>query len=235
MGFLMSGIIGQLISSALEAAFNWAAVFYFFAGMYAVVTVGMVFLIEEKKRGTVQKKFFSSLGSILQNKKLLLCYLLTFVMLMSFVAYYEGIHREYGGTVSNEALFWSKAAGLTGVFFSLISVKLIIKYGKLTIVRYALIGMILSFIFTFSSTNLYMSAGLSVLYTASLSVCIPAVISLIGEYGGRDSATAVSLYSFLLLAGASLGPLIAGIFSFHEILFIFSVLYSIAVLFTIRK
>jgi MFS family permease len=132
-------------------------------------------------------------------------------------------------------LFWSKAAGLTGVFFSLISVKLFIKYGKLTIVRYAMIGMVLSLIFTFSSTNLYMSAGLSVLYTASLSVCIPAVISLIGEYGGRDRAAAVSLYSFLLLAGASLGPLIAGIFSFHEILFLFSALYSIAVLFTIRK
>ncbi|USK36168.1 MFS transporter [Bacillus sp. F19] len=170
MGFLMSDIIGQLISSALAEAFNWAAVFYFFACMYAVVTVVMVFLIEEKKRGTVQKKFFSSLGSILQNKKLLLCYLLTFVMLMSFVAYYEGIHREYGGTVSNEALFWSKAAGLTGVFFSLISVKWILKYGKLTAVRYAMIGMILSFLFTFSSTNLYMSAGLSVLYTASLFV-----------------------------------------------------------------
>jgi MFS family permease len=117
-------------------------------------------------------------------------------------------------------LFWSKAAGLTGVFFSLISVKLIIKYGKLTIVRYAMIGMVLSFIFTFSSTNLYMSAGLSVLYTAALSVYIPAVISLIGEYGGRDRAAA-----FLLLAGASLGPLIAGIFSFHEILFLFSVFY----------
>ncbi|UAL53227.1 hypothetical protein LIT32_05365 [Bacillus sp. CMF21] len=132
-------------------------------------------------------------------------------------------------------MFWSKAAGLTGVFFSLISVKLIIKYGKLTIVRYAMIGMILSFIFTFSRPNLYMSAGFSVLYTASLSVCIPAVISLTGEYGGRGRAAAVSLYSFLLLAGASLGPIIAGIFSFHEILFLFSVFYSIAVLFTIRK
>ncbi|WHZ58785.1 hypothetical protein [Metabacillus hrfriensis] len=95
-------------------------------------------------------------------------------------------------------MFWSKAAGLTGVFFSLISVKLIIKYGKLTIVRYAMIGMVLSF--TFSRPNLYMSAGFSVLYTASLSVCIPAFISLTGEYGGRGRAPAVSLCSFLLLA-----------------------------------
>ncbi|MCM3595332.1 MFS transporter [Metabacillus idriensis] len=235
MGFLMSGIIGQLISSAIEAAFNWAAVFYFFACMYAFVMAGMVFLIEEKKRGTARKNFFSSLSSILKNKKLLLCYLLAFAMLMSFVAYYEGFHREYGRTVSSEALFWAKAAGLTGVFFSLMSVKWIIRYGKLTAVRYAMIGIILSFLLSFLSTNLYMSAGFSVLYTASLSICIPAVISLIGEYGGRDRATAVSLYSFLLLAGASIGPLIAGIFSFHGILFLFSVFYSIAVLFTIRK
>jgi MFS family permease len=110
-------------------------------------------------------------------------------------------------------LFWSKAAGLTGVVFSLISVKVIIKYGKLTIVRYAMIGMILSFIFTFSS-----SWTICLIHGIAFCLYTP-VISLIGEYGGRDRAAAVSLYSFLLLAGASLGPLIAGIFSFHEILF----------------
>lgn len=234
-GFLMSGILGQLISSVIISAFDWKAVFYFFACIYGILTVGMGFLIEEKQRKKKRNPFFYSVQSIVQNKNLLICYLLTFIMLMSFTAYYDGFHREFGGAASDEALFWSKACGLAGTLFSFISVKWILKYGKKTTVRYAMLGIITSFLVSFLSHNLYFATGLSLLFTASLSICIPAVISLIGEYAGRERATAISLYSFLLLAGASAGPIIANILSFHEILLLFSAFYSMAVLFTVRK
>lgn len=119
---------------------------------------------KSKGRKETRKPFFSSVRLIVQNKNLLICYLLTFIMLMSFTAYYDGFHREFGETASNEALFWSKACALAGTLFSFISVKWILKYGKQTTIRYAMLGIITSFLLAFLSYNLYLATGLSLLF-----------------------------------------------------------------------
>lgn len=181
-----------------------------------------------QEKNTEPKSLISSFRSIFRNGKLVLCYILTFAMLMSFVSYYEGFHRAYSGIVSEEVLFWCKAAGLAGALFSLFSVKWIGRFGKTAAVRYAMLLIILAFLLNYASGSLFMSAALSVLFTASLSICIPAVISMIGEAAGRDRATAVSLYSCILLTGASIGPLLAGVLSFQSMLLGFSVFYGIA-------
>ncbi|MEK3805746.1 MFS transporter [Bacillus sp. FSL H8-0547] len=228
MGFLMSGMIGQLISSVIAISYDWRTVFLFFAVAYALLTGCLAWLIDGRKKNTEPKSLISSFRSIFRNGKLVLCYILTFAMLMSFVSYYEGFHRAYSGIVSEEVLFWCKAAGLAGALFSLFSVKWIGRFGKTAAVRYAMLLIILAFLLNYASGSLFMSAALSVLFTASLSICIPAVISMIGEAAGRDRATAVSLYSCILLTGASIGPLLAGVLSFQSMLLGFSVFYGIA-------
>lgn len=48
----------------------------------------------------------------------------------------------------------------------------------------------------------------SVLFVSGISLLIPTVITLIGDMSGEDRSQALSLYSFILLGGTSLAPLV---------------------------
>jgi YNFM family putative membrane transporter len=70
----------------------------------------------------------------------------------------------------------------------------------------------------------------STIFVATYAIFIPILITFIGEAAADNRSTAISLYSFLLLTGASIGPLVANFLPFHLILLLFASIFGLAII-----
>ncbi|WP_245864078.1 MFS transporter [Fredinandcohnia onubensis] len=234
-GFLIAGILGQLMSSSITYFYGWEYVFYCFAGIYLVLFIGSLFIypsvpVMKKADASLLQDFYK----IIKNPSLVICYIITFSILLSFISFYDGIGQYLKGRhgVDEQTLFKIRAIGLIGASLSLFTGKLVQQFGDR---RTLLIGLSLA---TTSLICLLMSktpgviAVLSIPFVASISLLFPSIISLVGKLGEHARGSAISLYSFTLLTGASFGPIIASALDFSILLvsligvFIFNIALS---------
>ncbi|HUC93479.1 MAG TPA: MFS transporter [Paenibacillus sp.] len=59
------------------------------------------------------------------------------------------------------------------------------------------------------SANLAVLTAVSVLFVAGIAITVPTLITLIGSMAGAERRAAVTLYTFILFIGATLGPIAA--------------------------
>ncbi|MNE71613.1 Major Facilitator Superfamily protein [compost metagenome] len=50
---------------------------------------------------------------------------------------------------------------------------------------------------------------MSLIFVTGIAISVPALVSLVGQLGGKARGIAVSVYTFVLFAGTSLGPIIS--------------------------
>jgi MFS family permease len=224
-GFLIAGIFGQLVSAFLTAWLSWGTVFHFFAVCYFILFSLTYFLlpaspVSQHEREPAWPVFLS----LLRNPSLIKCYLVSFTLLFSVIAFYDALGRFY--TASETDLFLIRTVGLIGASVSLFTGKLIEIAGEIKTLSAGLAAgaASVSAMAVFPTT-----AGLivfSVLFVSSISLAIPTVITLIGSFAGQKRAKALSLYSFILLSGASLAPGIASLFGFTEVLVLLAAIFT---------
>lgn len=211
-GFLFAGILGQLLSEGITRIIHWTAVFLFFSFAYLIL-----FLAGKKTLpGTTvsgdraETPTAYILFRLLLNKQLLMLYAIVFTLLSSFVVYYDSmtrfLYRE------DSLLLQIRLVGLLGVSLSLFTGRLLEKIGAF---KTLFLGFALA-VLSFGIAFIYLSAPApillmisSILFVSSISLLIPTVITLIGDISSMDRSQALSLYSFILLGGTSLAPLIA--------------------------
>ncbi|WP_175988324.1 MFS transporter [Bacillus sp. Marseille-Q1617] len=211
-GFLFAGILGQLLSEGITRIIHWTAVFLFFSFAYLIL-----FLAGKKTLpGTTvsgdraETRTAYILFRLLLNKQLLMLYAIVFTLLSSFVVYYDSmtrfLYRE------DSLLLQIRLVGLLGVSLSLFTGRLLKKIGAF---KTLFLGFALA-VLSFGIAFIYLSAPApillmisSILFVSSISLLIPTVITLIGDISSMDRSQALSLYSFILLGGTSLAPLIA--------------------------
>lgn len=228
-GFLVAGILGQLISSSITIHFQWEFVYFFFAFCYFLLFVISISVLPKSKQPLKESHSLSQIFfQLLINRSLCKCYAITFTLLFSFVALYDAIGRYYSG--SYEELFTLRAVGLIGASLSLFTGKLMdrLGIGSTMYTGFTLSLISLSSMYVFNS--LLGLTVLSVLFVASISLLLPTVITLIGSLGGPHRAKALSLYSFILLTGASLAPLVVALLSFLQVLTLLLTLFMLNVL-----
>ncbi|MGG0719156.1 MFS transporter [Robertmurraya massiliosenegalensis] len=223
-GFLVAGILGQLISSTITSLSTWNMVYYFFAICYFILFLLSILVLPMSKLPLRENRsVFSIMTSLLKNKSILKCYGITFTLLFSFVSLYDAIGRFFGG--SPEQLFSLRAVGLTGAILSLFTGRMIEKFGvERTMFTGFVIGM-LSLISMSIFHSLFALMALSILFVASISLLIPTIITLIGTLGGIHRAKALTLYSFVLLAGASIASPIVMLLNFQLVLLLLVALF----------
>lgn len=227
MGFLMAGIIGQLISSFLVSVFDWKAVFYLFSFVYMLLGLCSLFILPSGNKTTLkipEKKIFNS--HELLKPSVVLGLGITFFTLMSFVAFYDSLSRHFAE--DSKVLFYMKSIGLIGTPLSLLCGKWLKKYELKNMLLFCLSVMMISLILMVFPATLTVITIFSTIFVAAISVFIPTLITFIGEAASKNRSTAISLYSFLLLVGASLGPIVASLFTFHSILLLFAVIFGMA-------
>jgi MFS family permease len=217
-GFLLAGIFGQLASDFITRWSSWQIVFVSFAAMYFILfLLGRHSLPKSKVLKSREDKSFSRLVRLIFRKDLLYCYCIVFTLLASFVAYYDSLTRYL--TLDASLLFTIRTVGLIGVLLSLFTGRLIEKIGAFGTLFLGIALALISIGILFGLTQ-GMNAPLliisSVLFVSSISLLLPTIITFIGQLSMEFRGQALSLYSFILLTGASLAPLLIMHFSFFQ-------------------
>ncbi|WP_433748801.1 MFS transporter [Falsibacillus pallidus] len=215
-GFLAAGILGQLISDTISRQMNWQAVFLFFMIVYLVLFLMSFFIfpataIEKEKSSSAVR----IMAGLLKRRSLILSYGIVLTLLGSFAAFYDAVTRL--SYIPHESLFQIRMMGLSGAVLSLFTGKLIGQMGEIKTlflgIALGLFGMLLLLLAPVMILTLMVS---SVLVVSSVSLMIPTIITFIANGSGIHRSKALSLYSFTLLAGASLAPLLIMPLGFHR-------------------
>ncbi|KAB2335498.1 MFS transporter [Bacillus mesophilum] len=227
-GFLVAGIFGQIVSSALTLFYGWEIVFYVFAFFYiALFAISNKIHIKTAVYPGQGFHIFKVLTIPFLNKQLFNSYLITFTLLLSFIAFYDSLGRMLSADgFTDEELIIIRTIGLVGTILAVFTGKIIEKLRlKMTMIVGILLCLSCLLLFTLFSEYPVMITVLSIPFVASIALLIPSVISFIGSAAKTQRGLATSFYSFSLLIGASLGPVLAAHLSFTFVITVLLVFF----------
>jgi predicted MFS family arabinose efflux permease len=220
-GYLVAGIFGQLCSSFISSEFGWRFVFYFFSATYFLFfALSLYYLPDNHQSKTKKQSSPSGFSKLFKVKGLLPCYVITFSLLFSSVAFYDTIERSF---TSAQVL---RMVGLIGAILSLFTGKLIEQFKTSgTLVLGTVIGIVsLLFMIFFKEKLIYL---VTILFISSIALLIPTIVSRIGSLTGEHRVKALSMYSFILLIGATFAPPLVIHLSFQQVLLVLIGFYTV--------
>ena len=217
-GFLMAGILGQLASSSMLAIGTWHCVYILFSFLYILLfLLNSVILPKTKVQSstTHPTDILRGMVTVLKNREMQMMYMIVFSILFAFVSFYEAWGYQSSGE-SNMMML--RGIGLFGAILSVFTGIFIERFGA---VNTLFVGIILGwgsiFILMFVHDEGFLSL-ISVFFVSSIALLIPTIIHLIGGKSGILRGKALSLYSFILLLGASFGSFMASLLSYKAML-----------------
>lgn len=237
-GLLMSGIVGQVASSALTYWLGWQSLFLVFGIAYMLLVISFIlFLPEAPKAGlaSMPNNVYGTSNTRFASKSLLFCYFITFTVLLCFVGAYSALEFYLSKApflLDESAILAIRAAGIAGMLLCPFAGRLCNRYGKPIILRIGLTLAVGGLLLLGIMKQPLLYALVSIVFVSGIALVVPSLIALIGELGRERRALATSLYTFILFVGASLGP-IAALQLIHSNWLGFSVYHSFACLFLI--
>jgi len=214
-GFLTAGIAGQVFSSYVSHAWGWSSVFYILGGLYSLSAIGLGKMLprgEAPQRNEHMLSPFKQMASLLLRRPLLLCYLTTTTLLMCFVGMYTALEAYFTRppyALNAAQMLGVRAAGIIGMLISPVAGRLVARFGTKIVLQAGLCLAAASVTVIGIRPSVALAIMMSVLFVAGISIAIPTLISLIGMLGGEARGAAVTLYTFILFIGATLGPIAA--------------------------
>ncbi len=214
-GFLVAGIAGQVISTAVSQHFGWHMVFFLLSIVYIITAVLVHYSLpkgETSQSNTDILGPIKQMGKVFTHKSLVLSYMIAFVLLMAFVNMYTVLGNYLSSPTYNltsEQILYFRLVGLFGMLLSPLAGRLTKRFG----VRQVLQGGLLVAIFSLSSmgfiSNLPLLVMMSICFVIGIAISVPSLVSLVGQLGGEARGIAVSIYTFILFLGTSIGPIIS--------------------------
>lgn len=214
-GFLVAGIVGQVVSDSISQQYGWNAVFYLLA---AVFTVTVFLVIRFLPKGEIQHahadiwKPLKQIGKVFSQRNLLLSYVVAFVLLMSFVSMYTVLGSYLSGPdfgLAKQEILYVRSVGVIGMLLSPLSGRLAKRFGVRMVLRGGLVLAMVGLASLGLISNLQLLIVMSLVSVAGIAISVPALVSLVGQLGGKSRGIAVSVYTFILFAGTSLGPILS--------------------------
>ncbi|MFG1999895.1 MFS transporter [Spirillospora sp. NPDC048911] len=213
-GFLAAAVVGQLAAQWL-AGFGWRLFFVAGAAAFTVAAAALrwAMLPDGPVSDASPLDAYRIMPSLLRSPGLRLLYAAVPTVLTAFVAIYTGLQL-------------TGISGLLGLRASALPVILAIPFLTPQLARIpgprraavalamAAAGTALIGLLTPSTVGL---ALLLMLVTAGIAVAAPSLVDTIGSRAGTARGPAISLFTALLFAGASLGPQVAGLLADHGI------------------
>lgn len=212
-GFLMAGIIGQMISGLISYYYSWASVFFVFSGIYLLTALFIKWIIpsDQKRKDLRFMEAFKQYGAIIHHKTLWLCFAITKTLLFTFVGMYSilGHYLSTKFQLGDQEIFYVRAVGIIGMVIAPFAGMLVHRFGYQMVLRVGILFALVGLTFLSVGSHFYFLIAMTVIYVSGISLTVPTLISFVGQLAGEASGAAVSLYSFILFVGASLGPIYA--------------------------
>ncbi|WP_426454520.1 MFS transporter [Paenibacillus sp. S-38] len=214
-GFLVAGIIGQVVSALISEQYGWNTVFYLLAGVYAITAF---LILRFLPKGEIQQahanvwESLKQIGGVFSQKNLVLSYIVAMVLLMSFVSMYTVLGNYLSGPdfgLNSEEILYIRSIGVLGMLVSPLSGRLSKHFGVRAVLLGGLLLAIAGLAFLGMISNLPLLIVMSLIFVTGIALSVPALVSLVGQLGGKARGIAVSMYTFVLFAGTSMGPVIS--------------------------
>lgn len=221
-GFLLAGIVGQIVSSSIAGSLGWPYVFISFAVVYVLaflLIMAILPTVPGKHTGLSLFAVWKQMFGLLRDQSLIKGYTITFTLLLSFV----GMYSSLGGYLTNtyglkaEQLLSIRAAGIIGMLLTPFAGKFTARFGYKRVLLTGLIGATIGLWLEWAMQTVALITIASVVFVAGISIVVPTLINIIGIFGKQARGGAVALYTFFLFLGASAGPIIASFAGFKAI------------------
>jgi predicted MFS family arabinose efflux permease len=155
---------------------------------------------------------YRGLPALLQNGALLRGYAAALVLLFAFVAFYTALNNFVAQTITDAgfSLTTVRMVGVPAMFLPLIAARFIRRYGprSVAIAGFAIgaLGLFAAALVLNLGLPVWLLVAVSVVFVAGVSITVPGLIALVGSLAPHSRGLAISLYTFVLFIGASLGP-----------------------------
>ncbi len=214
-GFLMAGIVGQVISGLINQFFVWNYVFFIMGSLYLVTIFMVMFMLPNDNLPRLKTSIIEAverMASLFKIRSLVLCYAVDIMFLMSMMCMYTALGYYLSGPqfgLTNQEIIYVRAAGIFGIIFAATSGLFVKKFGLFNVLIGGLLIAAISLISLAFISNILLLVFLSVVFVAGIAVTAPALISIIAQIGGHARGSALSLHTVILFIGAGLGPIFA--------------------------
>ncbi|GGM42192.1 MFS transporter [Paraliobacillus quinghaiensis] len=221
-GFLFAGVFGQMTSAYFTALFSYQFVFVAFFCFYFSCFIGLFFTLRSSasEKNKQVKKILPMILSCVRDYTLQKIYSITFFLLLTIMLFYGSfeiyLYEEWPDFPYSIQLL--RLISLIGILPAFLSSILIKRFGAKSVLQFQLGVMMIGFIPAVITLNVFTILFASLFMIASTSLTIPMVVLLVGKHAKLFKSTAVSLYSFVLLTGASAGSVIAPVIPFTTVL-----------------
>lgn len=210
-GFMLAGIAGQLYAESISYYWSWQAIFWTLSIVYFILGVVALWLLEKTDKAKEIEKLLTIYNHMikhLRSRTLLPLYIISFFLLFAFVAIYS-IFGNYLVTtyhLNSTELFYVRSAAIPGMLVALFIGKYIRQYGARKIIFFGLCFVIIGILGMAMFNNLIVLVAFSIVFVSGVAITAPSVIAEIGQSAQIAKGAAISLYTFILFVGASLGP-----------------------------
>ncbi|MEK8129280.1 MFS transporter [Paenibacillus filicis] len=212
-GFLTAGIVGQLFSSYIGELLGWPYVFHILGAVYLITAaITLRWLPRDQAKGSplALAQLPRRLAGVFLLRPLYACYGVTVTLLFAFVGMYLVLGHYLSAPpfgLTSQQLLLLRAAGIVGMAASPFAGALVARRGAYWVLLSGL-GLALAGLLGLALIpNLVFLTVFSIVFVTGIALSVPTLISLIGQLAGTARASAVSLYTFILFVGATLGPI----------------------------
>lgn len=231
-GLLMAGIVGQVLSLFITNLWGWSYVFTLFAVIYLLIGLFMYRIPDTPRPDQVSNllAIWKQIPILLKEKSLLKIYFMTLTMLLSFVGMYSAVNPYLMGLfhLDNTEVLFFRAVGIIGILPSLFtgffSRKIGLKATLITALSVAISGLLFERMFS----NVTLMSTASIFFVAGIFTAAPTLLNLVGMFADRQRSMAISLFTFILFMGASLGPMIATLGDFKMVSLFLALLLGVS-------
>ncbi|MEC5424592.1 MFS transporter [Virgibacillus sp. C22-A2] len=234
-GFVVAGIFGQLIAGIINQTFDWQVVFLFFGSIYLITMIAVSIILPSKSNNRENtfgiKNYLDAVGVIFNQRNFVLCYLITIMLLLTFIGMYTVLGDYLGSSpfyLSEEKILLVRSAGIIGMLLSPFAGVFVKRFGLLFVLKISLSLAVGGLFFMGTTAQFSIIVLVSVVFVAGISLTFPVIMMLVGELGGKQRGVAASFYAFILFIGATLGPVIGiSLMSFGSYFVTFTALASL--------
>lgn len=217
LGFLTASILAQLFSIYFrKQLFN--EIEHMLLPFYLISLIIIVIFINPNQVNNNKQNLtdiYKQMPSILTDSNLKWIYISTLCTLSVLVAFYILMDYYYGYFFSLNKInpITTRAISLPAMFLSLFAPRMIKKIGGVRLLRLSFFISFIGLIFSSFAVFLNSTYGLlaaSVLFIIGRSFSVPSLVNSIGVYCEPNiRGTSISIYTFILFIGASIGPVLA--------------------------
>ncbi|UTY56212.1 MFS transporter [Massilia sp. erpn] len=212
--FLLAGLVGQIYGGMAGQALGLAWTIALPCPIYLAAAWLLARLPREQRAaaGASLGASYAGLFAVLRKPELRGVYAPALLLMLCFMAFYLGLDRYQGSALRAAGLspLATRAVAMPGFLMPLAVAVLLPRFGAQRMVSAGLATAAAGLLLASCADGLGLLLLSSVLFVAGVGIGVPSLIartSALADASWRGQA--VSLYTFLMFSGASLGPVLA--------------------------